>query len=86
MKVDRILETIIYLLHHDNVPASYLAERFQVFVRTIQRDMVSISAIGVPVYATGGYSILPTYKMKNSNIRDEQAVGTGSRRGKVYRI
>lgn len=76
MKVDRILETIIYLLHHDNVPASYLAERFQVSVRTIQRDMVSISAIGIPVYAAGGkhggYSILPTYKMKNSNIRDEE--------------
>lgn len=76
MKVDRILETILYLTHHDNVPASYLAERFQVSVRTIQRDMVSISAIGIPVYAAGGkhggYSILPTYKMKNSTIRDDE--------------
>lgn len=34
MKVDRILEIIIYLVNHDNVPASYLAERFQVSVRT----------------------------------------------------
>ena len=76
MKVDRILETILYLTHHDTVPASYLAERFQVSVRTIQRDMVSISAIGIPVYAAGGkhggYSILPTYKMKNSTIRDDE--------------
>lgn len=54
MKVDRILEIIIYLMNHDNVPASVLAERFHVSVRTIQRDIVSISSIGIPVYAEGG--------------------------------
>ena len=77
MKTDRILGIIIYLMNHDNVSASYLAERFHVSVRTIQRDMISISAIGVPIYSengkNGGYSILPTYKIKNSEIRtDEQ--------------
>ena len=76
MKVDRILEIIIYLINHDNVPASYLAERFHVSVRTIQRDIVSISSIGIPVYAEGGkyggYSILPAYKMKNSDIRSDE--------------
>lgn len=76
MKVDRILEIIIYLINHDNVPASYLAERFHVSVRTIQRDMVSISSIGIPVYAEGGkyggYSILPTYKIRNSDIRNDE--------------
>ncbi len=68
MKIDRILGIIIYLMNHDNVSASYLAERFHVSVRTIQRDMISISAIGVPIYSesgkNGGYSILPTYKIK----------------------
>lgn len=76
MKVDRILEIIIYLINHDNVPASYLAERFHVSVRTIQRDMVSISSIGIPVYSEGGkyggYSILPTYKIRNSSIRNDE--------------
>lgn len=76
MKADRILEIIIYLINHDNVPASYLAERFHVSVRTIQRDMVSISSIGIPVYAEGGkyggYSVLPTYKIKNSDIRSDE--------------
>lgn len=76
MKVDRILEMIIYLINHDHVPASYLAERFHVSVGTIQRDIVSISSIGIPVYAEGGkyggYSILPTYKMKNSDIREDE--------------
>lgn len=76
MKVDRILEIIIYLTNNDNVPARYFAERFHVSVRTIQRDMVSISSIGIPVYSEGGkyggYSILPTYKMRNSNIRNDE--------------
>lgn len=76
MKVDRILEIIVYLVNHDHVPASYLAERFHVSVRTIQRDMVSISSIGIPIYAEGGkyggYSILPTYKIKNSNIKNDE--------------
>lgn len=38
--------------------------------------MVSISSIGIPVYSEGGkyggYSILPTYKMKNSDIRSDE--------------
>ncbi len=76
MKVDRMLEIIIYLINHDNVPASYLAERFHVSIRTIQRDMVSISSIGIPIYSEGGkyggYSILPTYKIKNSDIRNDE--------------
>lgn len=76
MKTDRILGIIIYLMNHDNVSASYLAERFHVSVRTIQRDMISISAIGVPIYSesgkNGGYSILTTYKIKNSELRSAE--------------
>lgn len=53
-----------------------MAERFHVSVRTIQRDMVSISSIGIPVYSEGGkyggYSILPTYKIRNSSIRNDE--------------
>lgn len=77
MKTDRILGIIIYLTNHDNVSARCLAERFHVSVRTIQRDMISISAMGIPIYSengkNSGYFILPTYKIKNSEIRcDEQ--------------
>lgn len=76
MKVDRILKIIIYLINHDNVPASYLAERFHVSVRTIQRDIVTISSIGIPVYSEdgkyGGYSVLPNFKIKNSNLRNDE--------------
>ena len=76
MKTDRILEIIIYLINHDNVPASFLAERFHVSVRTIQRDIDSISLMGIPVYASGGkyggYSVLSTYKLKNTGIRNDE--------------
>lgn len=77
MKIDRLLDIIIYLLNHEKVSASVLAERFHVTVRTIQRDMVCITEAGIPVYSNhgkdGGYSILPSYKMKNCEIRrDEQ--------------
>ncbi len=76
MKTDRILELILYLQNHDNVPASLLASRFHVSVRTIQRDIISLSEIGIPVYSLngkqGGYSILPTYKVRNSTIREEE--------------
>ena len=69
MKIDRLLEIIIYLLNHEKVSASVLAEKFHVTVRTIQRDMVCITEAGIPVYSNhgknGGYSILPSYKMKN---------------------
>lgn len=76
MKIDRMLETIIYLLNHENVSASALAERFHVSVRTVQRDMLSIQEAGIPVCANygkyGGYSILPSYKMRNCSIREEE--------------
>ena len=73
MKLDRLLGIIIHLLNHENVSASRLAERFQVSVRTIQRDITTISSTEIPVYSVNdrfeGYSILPAYKMKNIDIQ-----------------
>ena len=54
MKLERLLEIIIYLLNHEKVSAKYLAEYFKVSVRTIQRDMASIAEAGIPVYTLGG--------------------------------
>lgn len=44
MKIDRILGIIIYLLNHDKVSAKTLAEKYNVSVRTVQRDMVNIAS------------------------------------------
>lgn len=75
MKIDRLLEIVIYLLNHDCVTARQLAERFGVSVRTIQRDMDSISLAGIPLTATtgntGGYSIAPSYRVRNHFVKRE---------------
>lgn len=67
MKIDRLLSIIIYLLNRELVSAAELARRFEVSVRTIQRDMDSINLAGIPVVSVqgreGGYGILDTYKM-----------------------
>lgn len=69
MKIDRMLETIILLLKHESLSARQLAERFGVSVRTIQRDMESLSVAGIPITtspgAKGGYAILSSYKLAN---------------------
>lgn len=76
MKIDRILEIIIYLLNHDKVSAKFLAEKYHVSVRTIQRDIVNIESSGIPIYSdngkNGGYSIISTYKLKNTNIKSDE--------------
>lgn len=77
MRIDRLLQLIWYLVNRERASARELAGRFGVSVRTIQRDIAEISAIGIPVYAQagryGGYAILPAYKVKNAAIRaDEQ--------------
>ncbi len=75
MKTDRLLEIIIYLLNHEKVTAKQLADRFDVSVRTIQRDIDSISLTGVPVLSVtgiqGGYSIDPDYKIRNHFVGKE---------------
>ncbi|UTC61674.1 YafY family transcriptional regulator [Treponema sp. OMZ 787] len=76
MKLERILEIIIYLLNHEKVSAKYLADYFNVSVRTIQRDMASIAEAGIPVYTLGGryggYAVLENYKIKNINIKNSE--------------
>jgi predicted DNA-binding transcriptional regulator YafY len=67
MKIDRLLSIVIYLLNRDLVAARELAERFEVSVRTIQRDMEALDLAGIPVTAVqgphGGYTILDGFKL-----------------------
>lgn len=69
MKIDRLLGITIYLLNHKKTSASVLADRFEVSVRTIQRDIESICLAGIPVVSTfgadGGYEIFNTFQMQS---------------------
>jgi predicted DNA-binding transcriptional regulator YafY len=67
MKIERLLSIVIHLMSRDLVSATALAERFGVTVRTIQRDMETIDAAGIPVTAlhgpNGGYKIMDTFRL-----------------------
>jgi len=75
-KLERMLSIIIYLLNHEKVKAQELADKFEVSVRTIYRDIEAISQAGIPIStfqgADGGIGIVEGYKLdKNILTSDE---------------
>jgi len=67
IKINRLLEIVTILLNRETVTAKELADRFEVSVRTIYRDIDVLSCAGVPVYTnrgnTGGISLLKDYTL-----------------------
>ncbi|HLZ58877.1 MAG TPA: YafY family protein [Ktedonosporobacter sp.] len=64
-RFDRILGILLFLRSKQTVSASDLARHFAVSTRTIYRDVDTLSALGVPVYAErgreGGFQLLEGY-------------------------
>lgn len=54
MKDNRLFRILYYILQKGKVTASELADKFEVSVRTIYRDIDSISCAGIPIYALQG--------------------------------
>lgn len=67
MKTDRLLAITLHLINHKQATARELSERFEVSLRTIQRDIESLATAGIPIYADrgrdGGYRILENYSV-----------------------
>ena len=54
MRESRLFRIVYYLLQNGKATAPELAQKFEVSIRTIYRDIDSISSAGIPVYATQG--------------------------------
>lgn len=77
MKSDRLLAVLLLLQTRGTVPATELAERLDVSVRTIYRDVEALSAAGVPVYTErgryGGVALLPGYRTDVTGLTADEA-------------
>lgn len=66
MRAERLLQILMTLQAHGRQTAEALAERLEVSVRTIHRDMEALAMAGVPVYATrgagGGWALVDDWK------------------------
>lgn len=76
MKLERMLSIITYLLNREKVKAQELADKFEVSVRTIYRDIDAISQAGIPIAAyqgaDGGIGIVEGYKLDKSVLTSDE--------------
>ena len=76
MQINRLFEIIYLLLNKKFTTASELAEYFEVSVRTIYRDIDTLSSAGIPIYALqgkgGGISLLDNYVLDKSVLSEQE--------------
>lgn len=76
MQESRLFKIVYYLLDKGKATAPQLAERFEVSVRTIYRDIDAISSAGIPIYSIqgngGGISILDTFILEKTLLSTEE--------------
>lgn len=85
MKLERMIGILSILLQKEKVTAPYLAEKFEVSRRTINRDIEALCMAGIPLLTEpgqkGGISIMEGYKIDRAllSTSDMQAILTGLR-------
>ena len=79
MKLDRMLGILNVLLQKDRVTAPYLAEKFEVSRRTINRDIDALCQAGIPIVTHrgtgGGISIAEGFKLDKSVLTTKELSG-----------
>ncbi|MGM7634308.1 helix-turn-helix transcriptional regulator [Bacillus sp. Hm123] len=78
MKIERLLTMIMILINRKKVKAQELADLFDVSVRTIYRDVDTLSCAGIPVTSqqgsNGGISLMEGYRVDQQVLtKDELA-------------
>lgn len=85
MKLDRMIGILSILLQKKKVTAPYLAEKFEVSRRTINRDIEALCMAGIPLVTeqgkNGGISIMEDYTIDKTllSMSDMQAILAGLR-------
>lgn len=78
MKINRLLAIVIMLLNRNKISAVSLAEKFEVSVRTIYRDIEAINMSGIPIASrqgnNGGFYILDNYKINHQFLTLEDMI------------
>ena len=83
MKLDRLIGILSILLQQDKITAPELAEKFEVSVRTILRDIDDLNKAGIPITTSqgqgGGISIMDGYKIDRTLLSSSemQAIFSG---------
>lgn len=83
MKIDRLIGIITTLQQKKIVTAPYLAEKFEVSRRTINRDIEDICKAGIPIVTTqgvnGGISIMDGFSLDTTVFTEQElaAIFTG---------
>ena len=83
MKIERLIGIITILQQQKRVTAPYLAEKFEVSRRTINRDIDDICKAGIPIVTTqgvgGGISIMEGFSLDTTVFTEQEltAIFTG---------
>ena len=76
MKNDRLFQFLYLLLEHGRMTATELSVALEVSVRTVYRDMETLSMAGVPVYAIagkhGGIALSEGYRFDKTLLSDAE--------------
>ncbi len=76
MQIDRLLEIVTLLVNEKQITAKTLANKFDVSIRTIYRDIDTLTISGIPICVKkgkgGGISIPPNYKLNKSFLTEKE--------------
>jgi predicted DNA-binding transcriptional regulator YafY len=79
MRADRLLSLVLLLQARAGASAPELAERLEVSVRTILRDVEALSGAGIPIYTErgrkGGIRLLDTYRAGVTHLSHAEGAG-----------